>query len=381
MNYQPGYWESSTIFNDIDVCVLGSGIVGLNAAIHLKASAPGLKVMVVERGFLPYGASTRNAGFACFGSMTELLDDLEKETEDEVFRRVELRWKGLTKLRSLLGDAALEYEPLGGFEVFTNQDKDIFKNCCEKLESFNKQLKNITGEAETYAVADNQINSFGFSGVDHLIINRGEGQLNTGKMMQALASVAQQNGVIFINGLSVNAVESVNNLAVLTCDNGLTIRAKRLLVANNGFAKQLFPSLPVVPARAQVLITKPIGNLKIKGSFHYEKGYYYFRNVQNRILFGGGRNLDFSGETTTEFGTTSTIQNKLEELLHTMILPNQKVEIDMRWSGIMGLGPSKSPVIQQLNENVFCAVRMGGMGVAIGSLVGETGAEMVLKTL
>jgi gamma-glutamylputrescine oxidase len=53
----------------------------------------------------------------------------------------------------------------------------------------------------------------------------------------------------------------------------------------------------------------------------------------------------------------------------------------MRWSGIMGIGPSKSPVIQQVNENVFCAVRMGGMGVAIGSLVGESGAEMVLKTL
>ena len=29
-------------------------------------------------------------------------------------------------------------------------------------------------------------------------------------------------------------------------------------------------------------------NLKIKGSFHYEKGYYYFRNIDNRILLGGG---------------------------------------------------------------------------------------------
>ena len=59
----------------------------------------------------------------------------------------------------------------------------------------------------------------------------------------------------------------------------------------------------VKPARAQVLITKPIENLDIKGTFHLDKGYYYFRNIENRILFGGGRNLDFEGETTTEFNS------------------------------------------------------------------------------
>ena len=56
------------------------------------------------------------------------------------------------------------------------------------------------------------------------------------------------------------------------------------------------------PARAQVLITKPIKNLQIKGTFHLDKGYYYFRNIDNRILFGGGRNLDFKTEETSEFG-------------------------------------------------------------------------------
>lgn len=85
-----------------------------------------------------------------------------------------------------------------------------------------------------------------------------------------------------------------------------------------------------------MLVTSPIPNLKIKGSFHYEKGYYYFRNVGDRVLLGGGRNLDFKEEATTDFGTTTIIQNRLESLLKEMIIPDEDYVTEMRWSGIMG---------------------------------------------
>jgi glycine/D-amino acid oxidase-like deaminating enzyme len=148
------------------------------------------------------------------------------------------------------------------------------------------------------------------------------------------------------------------------------------LFATNGFAGKLTNG-SVKPARAQVLITKPIPNLDIKGTFHLDKGYYYFRNIGDRILFGGGRNLDFEGETTTEFGQTEIIQNRLEQLLKEVILPNRNFEIEHRWSGIMGLGNQKNPIVQQLSEHVYCGVRLGGMGVAIGSLIGVELADLV----
>jgi glycine/D-amino acid oxidase-like deaminating enzyme len=72
------YWEQNAWFDEIDVLIIGSGIVGLNAALHLKTKSPRLKVLILERGMLPSGASTKNAGFACFGSPSELLDDLAK---------------------------------------------------------------------------------------------------------------------------------------------------------------------------------------------------------------------------------------------------------------------------------------------------------------
>jgi gamma-glutamylputrescine oxidase len=67
---QLSYWEYDRYFKRNDVVIVGAGIVGLNAAIHLKKVAKHLNVLIVERGFLPYGASTRNAGFACFGSVS-----------------------------------------------------------------------------------------------------------------------------------------------------------------------------------------------------------------------------------------------------------------------------------------------------------------------
>ena len=87
-----------------------------------------------------------------------------------------------------------------------------------------------------------------------------------------------------------------------------------LIDPTNGFAKQLLKE-DIEPARAQVLITKPIPNLKIKGTFHYQMGYYYFRNINNRILFGGGRNLDFKGENTTSFENTELIKKDLQETM------------------------------------------------------------------
>ena len=125
------------------------------------------------------------------------------------------------------------------------------------------------------------------------------------------------------------------------------------------------------------MITGPIKDLHIKGTFHLDEGYYYFRNIDNRILLGGGRNLDFETEETTQFGETTLVQNKLENLLKTTILPNIDFKITHRWSGIMGVGNQKKPIVKQLSENSYCGIRLGGMGVAIGSLVGKELADLI----
>lgn len=365
------YWELKHYFSLADLIVVGAGIVGLTAAIEYKRKHRKAKVFVLESGILPMGASTKNAGFACFGSPSELLSDLKKMPEDTVWETVQMRWKGLQLLRKNLGDKNIDFRNWGGYELFNS--KNSFDTCSENIPYLNKKTKEYIGKNNCYSIAKNTVNKFGFNGLSGVILNKEEGQIDTSKLFVKLTELAQKTGVEIITGIHVSELKDLKNSVELNTGFGV-FKCRKCIVAINGFAKELLKLKDVAPARAQVLITKPVKNLKIKGTFHYDEGFYYFRNIDGRLLFGGGRNLDFAGETTTELNVTPRIQNQLEHLLKTVILPKQAFEVEHRWAGIMGVGSEKKPIIKNYSANIVCAVRMGGMGVAIGSLVGKEAA-------
>jgi glycine/D-amino acid oxidase-like deaminating enzyme len=366
------YWEIKTWLTNVDFTVIGSGIVGLSCTLELRRKYPNAKIIVLEKGMLPQGASTKNAGFACFGSLSEIIDDLNHHSENEVLDLITKRINGLKLLRETLGDQQIDYKPHGGYELFLNSDTQLYESCNENLDRINSLLKSIFN-ADVFSFRPND---FGFEHVvNHLSFNQFEGQIDTGKMMDALLKKASSVGIKILNNCHVKSIDE-NNAQVHIETEIFEFKSNKVLIATNGFASQLI-SEKVKPARAQVLITRPIKNLNIKGTFHLDKGYYYFRNIDNRILFGGGRNLDFKGEETSQFGETELIQNKLEELLKTTIIPETAFEIEHRWSGIMGVGKQKKSIVKPLSDNVYCGVRLGGMGVAIGSLVGKELANLL----
>lgn len=366
------YWENKTWLSQVNYTIIGSGIVGLNCALQLKQQFPNAKILILERGMLPQGASTKNAGFACFGSLSEILDDLKTHSVDEVIELVQKRINGLNLLRQNLTDQAINYQQLGGYELFNTDNQELYERCLSNKDAINNLLFPVLKES----IFTLKVNSFGFKNIyKQLIFNPFEGQIDTGKMMEALLLKVQSAGIKILNNVLVEAFTEIND-AVDIKTSHFQFKSNKLLIATNGFAAQLINE-DVKPARAQVLITKPIPNLKVKGTFHLDKGFYYFRNIDNRILLGGGRNLDFKGEETTEMTETALIQNHLEQVLQTTILPNLPFEIDYCWSGIMGVGNQKKPVVKQLSNHVYCGVRLGGMGVAIGSIIGKELAQLV----
>src|ERR1044072_4871226 len=192
MPVQLSFWERDRYFSNLDVVIAGSGIVGLNAALYLKERNPKLNILIAEQGALPSGASTKIAGFACFGSVSELIDDLGKMQEQEVFSLVEKRFRGLQRLRSKIGDAQMRFEANGGYEIF--DDQNSYAECFEKVGYFNAALKSIVGNDEVYKKADREISRFGFANVKHMIVNACEGQIDTGRMMEALIEKAKSAG-------------------------------------------------------------------------------------------------------------------------------------------------------------------------------------------
>lgn len=367
------YWEQKSFFQNIDHLIIGAGIVGYSTALHLRKANPTSKIVIIERGFLPSGASSKNAGFACFGSATELYSDLEQGNENDVWETVKLRWEGLSYLREIIGDEQLKLEINGSWDLITNNEEDLFEKVRLKIPYLNEKIKEITGEENTYSIDATVAEKFGFNNVITSVFNRLEGQIDTASMNHGFYKqvIANDIHVLFgIEALSLSGKEVETNTGIIS--------ASSIAICTNGFGGTLIPYEDIAPARAQVIITEPIPNLKIKGTFHYNEGYYYFRNIDDRILFGGGRNLDINGETSTELKNTDLIIDTLKKLLGTVILPNTSYKIDHQWAGIMGVGKSKKPIIKQLETHLYCGVRLGGMGVAIGTLVGKELATLIL---
>lgn len=368
LNYKDlSYWEKSIYFEEIDFTIIGAGIVGLSAAIYLKEKYPNSKVLILERGYLPSGASTKNAGFACFGSPTELFDDLQNISEENVWETFRMRYEGLKTLFELIDPKRIDYEKSGSWDLISKKEGMLPS---EFITYINMKAMNICGGSEIYTEDKIAVSNFKFQNIFSTYKNKEEGTINSGKLISELYSKATSLGVLSLFGTEVKQFESNEKNIYLETNHG-DLKSANLIVCTNGFSKQ-FLNEDIQPQRAQVLITKPIDNLKIKGSFHYDAGYFYFRNIEDRILFGGGRNLDFKNEATKEFGTTENIQHSLLNLLKTVILPHTKFEVDYSWSGIMGMGKEKNPIIKKTNNNVAFGVRMGGMGIAIGAEVGKS---------
>lgn len=369
------YWERKKFFSKIDFLIVGSGIVGYSTGIHLRKKHPNAKILIIERGYLPSGASSKNAGFACFGSPTELADDIKSFGEDKVWETVRQRIAGLDYLKNLLGENTFDLQINGSWDLITDSEKERFDEIASLLPHFNSQLEKITGEKEVYSIDMNVASKFDLGAIYGGFHNRLEGQIDTSKMNSAFYKLAVELDIDVLFGIEAIDIKSEDRVQIRT--NVGTIESNSVAICTNGFAKQFLPNDDILPARAQVLITKPIKDLKIKGTFHYQEGFYYFRNIDDRILFGGGRNIDKQGETTTDLETTAPIMDRLTELLETVILPNTPYEIDYSWAGIMGIGTSKQAIIKKVDENVFCGVRLGGMGVALGTLVGKEVSEMM----
>src|SRR5574343_158520 len=193
------FWEKQS-FTNYQYIVVGGGITGLSTACALKERDPRAQILVIEKGILPSGASTKNAGFACIGSYTEKWSDYQRLGEEAFLKLIDDRWKGLYLLRKRLGDDHIDYINHGGFELMLNQD-----------------------------------------GAN---MDRIEGQLNTGKMMSTLLSYACILQIRVLTGTEVEAIETLGDGVSVHCKSGdsrVIFNAHQAAICTNAFTKQFLP--------------------------------------------------------------------------------------------------------------------------------------------
>lgn len=371
------YWEQKNFFN-YDLVVIGSGFTGLSTAIHFKKDHPKASVLILEKGVFPTGASTKNAGFACFGSLTEILDDFWKMTPDEVFELVKRRYRGLKQIRKNFGDSSLRFKHNHGFELLEAENVAA----ADQIGDVNKLLKKLF-KKDVFSLVKKP-EKFGFSDRIKLVIeNHFEGELDPGAYLGSLWEKASELGIRILTGVSVVEIQKEEGVVLaenLAKNRVFEFKGEKVAICTNAFSKKLWPESDLEPGRGLVLLSKPLTEkIPWKGSFHMDKGYVYFREIDGRLLLGGARNKDFEKEKTIEFETNPKIKAHLQNLAKEVIFPGRELEWEMEWTGIMAFGPKKSPLIQTIGKRTAVAVRLGGMGVAIGWQVGKELSRLLSK--
>jgi gamma-glutamylputrescine oxidase len=367
MNFS--HWELDFRLKNVDFLIIGGGIVGLSSAYFLKKKYPDKKVVVVERDFISAGASSRNAGFACFGSPSEIIDDASKLGWESAMKTVVFRQEGLQLLKSIIPFESMDGYENGGAEIFQSDDQLLMDSVKSQWSELESACFSYLDEMP-FSWTTEHWNLRNIIGSIHI---KGEGILHPVKMLGQWERLCRQEGVQLMYGLNIDSIR-LEDVSVTI--RGCQIQTGNLILCTNGLTSRLLPGLDVQPARNQVLVTNEILEQPWNMSFHQREGYVYFRSVGKRVLIGGARDKFKSTEWTDAMEVNKDIIDYLKNHLINL-LGHDSFAIESQWSGIMGIGNGKGPIIEKIANNVFVAVRMGGMGVAIGTAVGKRLTDLV----
>ncbi|MCB0734586.1 MAG: FAD-binding oxidoreductase [Bacteroidetes bacterium] len=366
------YWNRF-IHHEVDAIIIGGGFTGLRTALNLRDKHPNWSILVVERMTKGSAASTRNAGFACFGSVGEILDDLKHSDRDQMEELIRHRFDGISELRKI---DSIDLVPAGGYEVFTPEDEAVYNDTLSKIPEINELVREATGIRDVFKPAS--IESFGMNFLPEAIYNEFEFQINPGLLWNVLRDQCAEADVVVRIGSEVESIEAIQGGYRIHLERA-EVSCKRLILCTNGLTSTLVPLLNVQPARGQILLTKPIDGVIPTGNFHASAGYYYFRNVGDKILLGGARHLFKEDEQTESTFITSQVLGHLQDYLSNYILPNQKWELEHAWAGTMGMAPGKKPIVSEIDENMFIAAGLGGMGVALSHRIARNLTDLVMQ--
>lgn len=358
------YWEHDYLLQGVDYIIVGTGIVGLSTAIEILERRPDTKVLIIDKKTMPIGASTRNAGFACFGSVSEILSDIRAFGEESAIEMLSMRYAGLEILKNRVDPSDMNFRQQPGIEIFEDGEADQYVS---QIAYVNGVVGQATGIEDCFLT---RVRGYGKE-----IVNPYEGSLHPQRMMAALELRARILGVRFLTGVSVLKINDQEHTLETAYGK---IPYDKLIICTNGFTGDLLPEVDLIPARNQVIVSQPIPGFALDGCYHMHQGYVYFREIGGRLLLGGGRHIDIEREATSDLNTNKKILDYLLNIAHNRILQGKRMKIEHTWSGILGVGSHKMPIVRYVKDDVIAAIRMGGMGVAVGSRIGRMVADLLL---
>jgi glycine/D-amino acid oxidase-like deaminating enzyme len=375
---------------DVDVAIVGAGYSGLWSAHALLRADPSLRVLVIEREMVGFGASGRNGGW-CVGELAGGLGGAVATWGREA---------GVAMTRAIIdtvGEIARSvasegiecgFEP-GGVLRLARTEPQLRRQHDEILEyrhhGFGDEVLRALGAGETVG----RVAATGVLGGLHYTPGA---RVQPARLVRGLADAVERMGATIVEHTA--AVDVIGGTPatrpMVVTDRG-DVRADVVVRATEAYTRDL-PGLrrTLVPLYSLMVATAPLDDatwesigLREHETFADDRRMVIYgqRTTDGRIAFGGrGAPYRFGSGIDPATESRSDVHDRISATLVELFPQLDGVEVTHRWGGVLGVPRDWRPSVG-LDRSTGLAWTGGyvGEGVAAANLAGRTIADLVLR--
>jgi gamma-glutamylputrescine oxidase len=357
---------------DCDVGIVGGGIAGVSAALHLAGR--GYRVRLLEAERIGWGASGRSGAQAIFG-VAAGQDKLTTLIGGADARRVwDMSVEALALLRELIAQHAIDCDYVAGqmhVAIKPRQAAELAEWHADLTGNFGYHSVSLLDTAATRRLVTSERYIAG-------LLDTNSGHLNPLKYLRGLAAAAERAGAVLHEGSRVSGYDRRDGrLRLVTEDGELTCR--QIVLAGNAWLGQTVPALyrRIMPVGTYIVATEPLGEITARQLLPENTAVtdinwvldYFRRSADHRLLFGG--RVSYSG--LDPFNTASATRARMVQ-----VFPQLKdVRVEYAWGGYVDITLNRAPDFGRLESDVYYLQGFSGHGIALTGLAGKLVAEAI----
>ena len=352
--------------SDTDIAIIGSGYTGLCAARILRKN--GASVTIFDRNTVGWGASSRNGGMATPG----LKQGIQKIYKMYGSKLAHEFWKASVDAIDLIEEIVDEHSIDCDWQRNGHASLATKPSHAPRLKQYSSWLEKKFGHVQNY-IPKNQIrDEIGSDAYHGALTDEISGGLHASKYVYGLATTVSNLGVQLCEHTDVLDIEKNDSNYFRLITSAGDVRAKKVIVATNGYTDRLVPELKplIFPVGSYIVVTEPLSEdlqkiISPKKRMYYDSKWFlnYFRLTPDGRMLWGGRN-----DLSTDLDLDDSAKRLTRELYS--ILPDLRdIPITHTWTGKLGITFDLMPHIGEKN-GIYYAFGYGGHGLSIATYLG-----------
>lgn len=357
-----------------DVCIVGAGIAGCSAALHLAER--GFSVLLLEAQSVGWGASGRSGGQVLPGTAAPQSQLRGLLGASDARRVWDTTVDGLGLLRSLIARHAIDCAWTPGHLQVAIKPRQA-----DALRAESEQLARHYDYPSTRFIERDELRSLIASERYIAALYDGaSGHVDPLRYTRGLAHAAERAGALVCEGTRVLEYRPGDPASVRTAFG--TVRAAHILLAGNAWLGEVAPELAarILPVGTYMIATEPLGADRAAALIRNNAAVadsnwvldYFRRSADHRLLFGG--RVSYSG-LDPGAGAAATRRRLLA------VFPQlADVPVAQAWGGYLDITVNRAPDFGRLGPNIWYLQGFSGHGIALAGSAGKLAAEAISGT-